>query len=143
MKLSLYWKIISSIQLTKKMPSKETPITIKHNISMWKMVKLNFIDFSVISLIPEHFMAWVQFSSTSYWYKLWGRIPNTMPAGDYYLTIYNSKILLELVFRFFFKDYNVSRFSGVKTVNFANSSVFGGKNRLLGGFLLVFGNLFL
>jgi len=35
-------------------------------------------------------MVWVQFSTTAYWYKLWGRLPNTVPKGDYYLTIFNS-----------------------------------------------------
>ena len=38
-------------------------------------------------------MVWTQFSSTAYWYKLWGRIPHTIPKGDYYLTIINSNYL--------------------------------------------------
>ena len=103
------------------------------------MVKLKYSYFSVIVLISEHFMVWVQFSSTSYWYKLWGRIPNTVKAGDYFLTIYNSIIYPFFKISRIFKDYNVSQFGGIKTVNFSNSSIFGGRNRLLGGFLLVFG----
>lgn len=42
------------------------------------------------TFILEHFMVWIQFSTTAYWYKLWGRISENLPKGTYYLKINNS-----------------------------------------------------
>lgn len=36
-------------------------------------------------------------------------------------------------------DYNVSKFEGDKSILISNSSFLGGRNRLLGGFFIVFG----
>ena len=38
----------------------------------------------------EHFINWMQFTTTGYWSKLWARITDSMPKGNYTITIHNS-----------------------------------------------------
>ena len=47
-------------------------------------------------------MVWFQFSTTAYWYKLWGRISGNLPKGTYYLTINNSTVSLNIQTNFSF-----------------------------------------
>ena len=59
--------------------------------------------------------------------KLWGRIDEDLPAGNYSVVIVN--------------NYDVSSFNGQKHIVISTTSFFGGKNQFLGVLYVVVGGL--
>ena len=59
--------------------------------------------------------------------KLWGKIEQDLPAGDYDVSIVNS--------------YDVSSFNGQKHVVLSTTSIFGGKNDFLGVIYIISGGI--
>ncbi|EAR83000.2 ligand-effect modulator 3 LEM3 family protein (macronuclear) [Tetrahymena thermophila SB210] len=65
----------------------------------------------------EHFMVWMRTSGMGKFKKLWGRIKQDLPSGDYKIVVNN--------------QYNSSDFNGYKYVLLTTSSPFGQKNLVL------------
>ncbi|KAL4427090.1 hypothetical protein ABPG74_004500 [Tetrahymena malaccensis] len=65
----------------------------------------------------EHFMVWMRTSGMGKFKKLWGRINQDLPSGDYQIVVNN--------------QYNSSDFNGYKYVLLTTSSPFGQKNLVL------------
>jgi hypothetical protein len=59
--------------------------------------------------------------------KLWGRIEQDLPAGEYSVAIVN--------------NYDVSSFDGQKHVVISTTALFGGKNEFLGVLYIVVGGI--
>lgn len=66
-------------------------------------------------------------AATSNFMKLWGRIDETLPKGDYTITINN--------------NFDVSGFDGKKAIILSNANFFGGENWFL-GFSYIFVGVF-
>ncbi|KAL4466699.1 hypothetical protein ABPG72_009505 [Tetrahymena utriculariae] len=65
----------------------------------------------------EHFMVWMRTSGMGKFKKLWGRIKQDLPSGEYKIIVNN--------------QYNSSYFNGYKYVLLTTSSPFGQKNLVL------------
>ena len=71
----------------------------------------------------EHFMVWMGVAGLPHFRKLWGRIEESLPAGQYLLDIESSND---------HPDYDTSRFGAEKWVLLSSTCVFGGRIMFLG-----------
>lgn len=106
-------------------------LTKTFNGLIWKMVTF----FTILPSI-EHFIVWMRTAGLPNFRKLWGRIEETIPAGNYRLTINN--------------NYDVTSFDGKKTFVMSTTNKLGGKNYFLaicyivvGAMCLIFAIIFL
>jgi hypothetical protein len=86
----------------------------------WK--KIQWTD-----VMNEHFMVWMRPAGLPNFRKLWGRIEEDMPAGNYIFKITNK--------------YDVKPFKGEKYIVLSEVNAFGGKNSFLGISYLVVGSI--
>ena len=80
-----------------------------------------------INVTDEHFMVWMRPAATNNFRKLWGRINEDIPPGNYTLTINN--------------NYNVSYFEGKKSIVLSTANIFGGKNSFIGTLYIIIGSI--
>lgn len=70
-----------------------------------------------IKTTDEHFIVWMRTAGMPNFRKLWGRVRQDIPKGNYTVTITN--------------NYDVSAFDGKKTLVLSTTNAFGGKNYFL------------
>lgn len=95
-----------------------------------KKYKYNLPDDSSnvwLNVTNERFMVWMRASATPTFRKLWGRIDENLPAGNY-STIINS-------------TWPTDTFGGEKSVVFTQTNAFGGKNVFLASCYIIVGGL--
>lgn len=78
-------------------------------------------------VMNEHFMVWMRPAGLPNFRKLWGRIKEDLPAGEYTMKVTN--------------NYDVSAFKGEKFFVLSTVNAFGGKNSFLGISYLVVGSI--
>ena len=72
-------------------------------------------------------MVWMRASATSTFRKLWGRIDQTIPAGQYQVEVYSR--------------WPTNSFGGKKRFVLSQTNAFGGKNIFLGSCYIAIGSL--
>lgn len=85
------------------------------------MVSLSFIVLFGI----EDFIIWMRTATLPTFRKIWGRLPDGLEKGRYYLEIENK--------------YDVSPFDGSKKFVISNNNIIGGKNYIMSGCYLGLG----
>lgn len=78
-------------------------------------------------VMNEHFMVWMRPAGLPNFRKLWGRINEDLPAGQYVMQVTN--------------NYDVTAFTGEKFFVLSTVNAFGGKNSFLGISYLVVGSI--
>lgn len=86
------------------------------------------------NVTDPRFMNWMRIASLPDFRKLWARINQDLPAGQYTIQITNCNV-------FGYLDYDVSGFGAEKYFVLSTSSVFGSKNLFLSVMYLVMGFL--
>lgn len=104
-------------------PIKETGIAWKTDLrtkyekpSNWN--ETQWVDVENGMTYTEHFMVWMGVSALPHFRKLWGKIEQTMEAGQYILQVES--------------NYDTSRFGGEKWVVLSSACAFGGRITFLG-----------
>lgn len=87
------------------------------------------------NVTDPRFMNWMRIASLPNFRKLWARINQDLPAGQYTIQITNCTIYT------IYLDYDVSSFGAEKYFVLSTSSVFGSKNLFLSVMYLVMGFL--
>lgn len=76
----------------------------------------------------EHFIVWMRTAGSSDFRKLWGRINENLPAGEYHLKIPQN-------------NFNTTKFAGSKSVVLTKTGFFGGKNTMMANAYLIGGGI--
>jgi hypothetical protein len=79
-------------------------------------------------------MNWMRIASLPSFRKVWARINNNLPSGNYSVQIVNSNYIS-------IKDYNVNQFGSTKSLVISTSNIFGSKNTFLSIMYLVMGSI--
>jgi hypothetical protein len=69
-------------------------------------------------------MNWMRIAAMSDFRKLWGRIEQDVPPGNYSISITNSTFMINV-------DYNLSKINGEKYFVLSTSNFFGSKSNFL------------
>lgn len=80
-----------------------------------------------LNVTEERFMVWMRASATPTFRKLWGRIDEDLPAGNYTTNILSS--------------WPTDTFGGEKSIVFTQTNAFGGKNIFLASCYIIVGGL--
>ncbi|CAG9322823.1 unnamed protein product [Blepharisma stoltei] len=119
------------------MPPADSPkntITVKHDGIAWDVDKddkfkrnKHWDSVQWTDVEDEHFIVWMSTAGLPTFRKLWGKIEHDLDSGKYRMQITN--------------NYDVSSFSGEKSIIITTSSAFGGKLNFLGILYIVVGCL--